>query len=322
MSALVRAAGAIVWRVREGHLHVLLIHRAGYNDWSWPKGKLTPEESMPVAAVREVAEETGLDVVLDQPLPSVHYRVGGGRDKEVLYWAAHAVDGEHPACAARAPVRRASTREVDEVRWMEAKQALRILTYPRDRQPLEFLMDQWDEDSLDTTPLLVVRHARARKRSAWKKGGEENRPLTDIGARQATLMVPLLAAYGVERVVTSPWRRCAATVEPYAAAAGLDPVELPALTEDAHEKKPKPVRDIVRKEVGRFGVSSAICTHRPVLPTLMDELEEFAPNRLRPRVPEKDPYLRTGEILVVHVKRHRRGRPRIVAVERQRPFSA
>lgn len=321
MSKLVRAAGAIVWRVREGQLHVLLIHRAGYNDWSWPKGKLNPEESMPAAAVREVAEETGLDVVLGRPLPTVHYRLAGGRQKEVLYWAAQVAEGS-PALNARGPVRRASTREVDEARWMEAKQALRMLTYERDREPLEFLMDVWDEDRLDTTALLIVRHARARKRSAWKKGDEQTRPLTGIGERQAGYMIPILSAFGVEVVVTSPWRRCAATVEPYAEIAGIDVEYKPELTEAAHEKRQKPVRSAVRKEVARFGVPSALCTHRPVLPTVMGELEEFAPNRLRPRVPDKDPYLRTSEILVLHIKRHRRGTARITAVERHRPFSA
>ena len=321
MSGLVRASGAIVWRVREGNLHVLLIHRAGYNDWSWPKGKLNPEESHPAAAVREVAEETGIDVVLDQPLPTVHYRVGGGREKDVTYWAAHAVDGS-PALAARAAVRRASTREVDEVRWMDVHQALRILTYPRDRRPLEHLMDLWDEDRLATSPLLVVRHARARKRSAWKSGQEPTRPLTDIGEQQAGLLVPLLSAYGVERVITSPWERCAATVTPYAEAAGIKVSLEEKLTEDAHQKKPKPVVDLVKKEVSRLAGGAVICTHRPVLPTVMEQLEEYAPNRLRPRVPEEDPYLRTGELLVVHLAPHKRRSAGIVAVERHRPFSA
>jgi 8-oxo-dGTP diphosphatase len=39
-TALVRAAGALVWRVRQGRLQVVLVHRPRYRDWSWPKGKL------------------------------------------------------------------------------------------------------------------------------------------------------------------------------------------------------------------------------------------------------------------------------------------
>ena len=54
----VRAAGAVV--TRKGG-QVLLVHRPKYDDWSFPKGKLDPGEHHVTAAVREVAEETGLD---------------------------------------------------------------------------------------------------------------------------------------------------------------------------------------------------------------------------------------------------------------------
>ena len=50
------AAGAVVLRKDA----VLLVHRPRYDDWSFPKGKLDRGEHAPVAAVREVAEETGL----------------------------------------------------------------------------------------------------------------------------------------------------------------------------------------------------------------------------------------------------------------------
>ena len=68
------AAGALVWRVRKGELQVLAVHRPRYNDWSWPKGKLAKGETLPHAAIREVAEETGvritdLSYVASQPWP-------------------------------------------------------------------------------------------------------------------------------------------------------------------------------------------------------------------------------------------------------------
>src|ERR1700690_1706388 len=53
---LVRAAGGHL--IRDGH--VLLVHRAKYDDWSLPKGKLEPGESWEGAALREVEEGTGL----------------------------------------------------------------------------------------------------------------------------------------------------------------------------------------------------------------------------------------------------------------------
>ena len=59
------AAGAVV--VRKGP-EVLLVHRPKYDDWSFPKGKLDPGEHLTSCAVREVAEETGLDIRLGPPL--------------------------------------------------------------------------------------------------------------------------------------------------------------------------------------------------------------------------------------------------------------
>ena len=61
---VVRAAGAVLWRERGGRLEVTLVHRPRYQDWSWPKGKVDPGECEPAAAVREVAEEVGVQVVL------------------------------------------------------------------------------------------------------------------------------------------------------------------------------------------------------------------------------------------------------------------
>ncbi|NKY07909.1 NUDIX domain-containing protein, partial [Cellulomonas hominis] len=85
---VVEAAGALVWRVRQGRLQVVLVHRPRYKDWSWPKGKLEPGEHVVTAAVREVEEEAGLDVVLGRPLPGLEYPLADGRFKRVHYWSA------------------------------------------------------------------------------------------------------------------------------------------------------------------------------------------------------------------------------------------
>jgi len=56
------AAGAVCWRLIDGKIHVLLIHRTVYGDVTIPKGKVDPGETLPQTAVREIAEETGLAV--------------------------------------------------------------------------------------------------------------------------------------------------------------------------------------------------------------------------------------------------------------------
>jgi 8-oxo-dGTP diphosphatase len=69
VSSAVPAAGTLPWRRRRGQLEVALVHRPKYDDWSWAKGKLDPDEEWPAAAVRETLEETSLEVSLGRPLP-------------------------------------------------------------------------------------------------------------------------------------------------------------------------------------------------------------------------------------------------------------
>jgi 8-oxo-dGTP diphosphatase len=117
----VRAAGGVV--LRNGL--VAVVHRPRYDDWSLPKGKLDKGESFEDAALREVEEETGLRCTLIRELPTVRYRVRG-RPKEVRYWAMEVVE-ETPF---------APNDEVDEVRWLEPRDALALLSYDRDREPV------------------------------------------------------------------------------------------------------------------------------------------------------------------------------------------
>lgn len=58
----VHAAGGIVFQIEEKEQEpkVLLIYRNGY--WDIPKGKLEKGETIPMCAVREVAEETGTEL--------------------------------------------------------------------------------------------------------------------------------------------------------------------------------------------------------------------------------------------------------------------
>lgn len=320
MKVTVRAAGAIVWRVRGRRLQVLLVHRPGYDDWSWPKGKPKRGEALPVTAVREVEEEAGLRVCLGQALPSVRYPVNGSKKlKESYYWAA-TVTTRGSWTKARRRVRRARSREVDDTRWVDARKALKILTYEHDRVPLEHLMDQWEDDKLDTWTVVIVRHSRARKRSAWA-GGEETRPLTHIGELQSRHLVPILSAFGVNEVITSPWERCAATVRPYLDATGITPDVRDSLTEWAAKESPKEVRRVVDAELRSAESAVAICTHRPVLPTVISQLTVHTPNRIKKRMPASDPWLKTGEILVAHLAAHRKKGGVVVALEKHRPYS-
>ena len=68
--------------------------------------------------------------------------------------------------------------------------------------------------------LLLVRHAHAGSRHDWD-GDDHDRPLSPRGERQATALVALLAPFSPQRVLTSPYERCVATVTPLAEHLGV-----------------------------------------------------------------------------------------------------
>jgi 8-oxo-dGTP diphosphatase len=315
--AVVEAAGALVWRVRLGRLQVALVHRPRYRDWSWPKGKLDPGESAVGAAIREVAEETGHEVVLGMPLPGLEYPISDGRTKRVHYWAAQ-VAGRRDATALRArpPVPRASRTEIDQVRWWDVETAAERLTNKADREPLDALVRAHAKGWLDTRAVVIARHGSARRRAGWT-GSELDRPLTRDGERQATALVPVLSAFGVSRLTTSEWARCRSTITPYSIATATTPQVLAMLTEAEHERAPGRVAAAVL-ELLRTSADSVLCTHRPVLPTVVDVLAQHARRAVADQLPAHDPFLHPGQVLVAHVAQTGKG-PRIVAVETHRP---
>ena len=264
------------------------MHRPKYDDWSFPKGKLDPGEHVTAAAVREVAEETGLAVRLGPPLSPQRYVVMNGvaRPKRVDYWAARVVGGDDISTYR-------PNDEIDEVSWVDLDKAAERLTYDRDRITLE----EFKLVRKKSYPLVVLRHAKARSRKGWSKDDRE-RPLSDVGDLQAQQVVPILAAYGVLRVLSSSSRRCWTTVSPYADVADVDLQVTRDLTEQ--DASPRAVARHVHRLLTK-AQPAVVCTHRPVLPLVYEALGV------------RDPKLDPGSMLVVH---HRNGQ--IVGLEHHR----
>src|SRR6476619_3202467 len=204
----VLAAGAVVFHPGR---KVLLVHRPRYDDWSFPKGKLDPGEHPTVAAVREVAEETGLHVRLGPPLASQRYPNGGGRMKTVFYWTGRVVGDDDVSGYL-------VNDEIDEVAWVDVDKAFERLTYPHDKDTLREALRLRRK----THALVVLRHGTARSRRAWRHD-DRLRPLVRAGLAQAEQLVPLLAAYDVTRVVSSSSTRCVQSVTPYVDLTGVEP---------------------------------------------------------------------------------------------------
>lgn len=124
-----RAAGGVVTSSNAaGDLKVLVVHRARYDDWSFPKGKLDEGERFEEAALREVAEETGLVCRLDGELAPTRYRDAVGRPKIVRYWHMTVVKGNIADFVLN--------DEIDDLRWVGRDEARTLLSYQHDRDLL------------------------------------------------------------------------------------------------------------------------------------------------------------------------------------------
>lgn len=277
------AAGAVVVR-RTNNGEVLLVHRPKYDDWAWPKGKADPGEHVTAAAVREVLEETGVEIRLDRPLPPQLYAVSGGRAKTVHYWVGRVV-GDPDVSTYQV------NAEIDEVAWVGFDKARTMLTYTDDVA----LLDLVEQRSRRSTVLVILRHARATKRATWK-GPDDDRPLTAVGRLQARSLIPVLSAYGVTRLVSSDTLRCLNSVSPYARDHVLTIEAVPGISED--HSTPVTVETTVQSLLA--GKENAVlCSHRPVLPAIFEALG----------IAEEP--LDAGEMVVCH---HRKGR--VIATER------
>lgn len=114
---------------QDDRLEVCLINPVGRRVWGLPKGGVEPGETPPQTALREVAEETGMSGVVERELGSIDYwfyaRDRGGRvHKTVHYFLVRATGGTTEA----------HDHEVREARWVDVRDALRLMTYPNERE--------------------------------------------------------------------------------------------------------------------------------------------------------------------------------------------
>jgi 8-oxo-dGTP diphosphatase len=252
-STAILAAGAVLWRSNGDAAapEVAIIHRPRYDDWSLPKGKVDAGETEPVAAVREVHEETGYTSHLGRRLTAVSYPVEQGV-KKVRYWAAREVDGGFVANA-----------EVDELKWLPVAEAMKQLGYPHDRKVLR----RFTKQPADTKSILIVRHGTAGSRSRYK-GDDRERPLDKHGRAQAESLVGQLLAFGANVIYAADRLRCHQTLEPLAEELGTSINNEPLLTEEAYAENRKAGRHRIL-EIAEADGTPVICTQGKVIPDLI-----------------------------------------------------
>lgn len=343
MSKEKRAGGCVIWRlrpnkadasdamnprdtgsagkVRADDVEILLVDLGKPWGWMLPVAVRGKREGARDAAVRAAAEFAGFDAALAQPLQSSYLKGPGGKPgMRISFWLAQELQPGHPALALRKGQKRYRKHsKARPHRWVGLAEAAEILGAGPHTKPLAKLAAKvakiQKHGELNTRAVLFVRHARARKRSVWK-GPEDTRPLTPQGAERAAEIAYDLSNYGITWLVSSPWKRCMDTLYPYARWTGLKIETAPELTEAAYAKDPKRAAQTIHDFLVSSQSPAAVSLHRPTLPGVLEEAGLHARGSVKKRIPKKDPYLKTGEILALHMMGST-----AVAAEKFRPIS-
>ena len=118
-----KSCGAIVYRKYHGNTEILLIKHIKSGYWSFPKGHMEEGETEVETALREIFEETSIEVFIDEGFREI-VTFSPRRDtfKEVVYFVAKAKNHDF----------KPQKEEISEIKWVEIGQAP-SLTFDNDK---------------------------------------------------------------------------------------------------------------------------------------------------------------------------------------------
>lgn len=123
-----KSCGAIVI---QGEKILVIQQAAGH--WGFPKGHVEDGETEVETAIREIKEETNLDVEIDESHRYVeHYSPKEGVEKDVVLFVAKMIGGEI----------KAQEEEVQKIKWLSYEEAIQTITYDNSRSVLK---EAWKE---------------------------------------------------------------------------------------------------------------------------------------------------------------------------------
>ena len=121
-----KSCGAVIYKYIDNELFILLLkHNLGH--WSFAKGHVEDGETEQETAIREIKEETNLDVTINSDFRYViTYSPYEGAIKDVVYFLA----------TTNSDNIKAQQSEISEIKWFKYEDAISMITYEDDRKVL------------------------------------------------------------------------------------------------------------------------------------------------------------------------------------------
>lgn len=122
-----KSCGAVVF---DGNKVLIIQQVKGH--WGFPKGHVEDGETEVQTAVREIKEETNLDVEIDETKRFVeHYSPEEGIEKDVVFFIAKKIGGEI----------KVQEEEVKDTKWLTPREAMDRLTYESSKNILRNIIE-------------------------------------------------------------------------------------------------------------------------------------------------------------------------------------
>lgn len=135
-----KSCGAIIYKIEDNNIKILLLkHNVGH--WSFPKGHVENNETEEETALREIKEETNLDVLIDTNFRRVStYYPKENVIKDVVFFIGKQIDKNIKAVPQES--------EISELGWYLKEDALNIITYDNDKELLKEALDYLEKSGI------------------------------------------------------------------------------------------------------------------------------------------------------------------------------
>ena len=122
------SAGGLVYKKTNNIIYFVLCYKKKTKRWHLPKGTQELNESICNTAIREVEEETGLEVKIKMVLSDIYFKFTDTQknqlNKKVTFYIMEVIGG----CFAK------HDKEFDKIIWADSNKAIKLLNYNNEKK--------------------------------------------------------------------------------------------------------------------------------------------------------------------------------------------